>query len=83
MTYELLFGKSPFGNDIIKLASNKEIKPELSSLSFPAGIPIKDETKNFIINLLEENPANRMDMDEVLRHPFLADEVSQKEMKYE
>ncbi len=42
MTYELLFGKSPFGNDIMKLASNKEMKPELSSLSFPSGIPIKD-----------------------------------------
>lgn len=48
MTYELLFGKSPFGNDIIKLASNKDMKPELSSLSFPANIPIQDNTKRFI-----------------------------------
>ena len=71
MTYELLFGKSPFESDIIKLAQNKELKPELSTLNFPPGIPIKDDTKRFIENLLNSDPLQRMDMDEVLHHPFL------------
>lgn len=72
LTYELLFGKSPFESDIIKLARSKEMKLELSELNFPPGIPIKDETRMFIENLLAENPDSRMDMDEVLLHPFMA-----------
>jgi hypothetical protein len=52
LTFELLFGKSPFESDIIKIVKNKELKPELSSLNFPQGIPIKPETKAFIENLL-------------------------------
>lgn len=43
----------------------------MSELVFPSSIPIKDETKDFIENLLEENPDKRMDMDEVLAHDFL------------
>lgn len=63
MTFELLFGKSPFESDIIKIAKNKELKPELSTLNFPQGIPIRPETKAFIENLLNEDPDKRMDMD--------------------
>lgn len=48
MTYELLFGKSPFESDIIKLAKNKELKPELSTLNFPENSKIKMETRDFI-----------------------------------
>lgn len=77
MTYELLFGKSPFSNEIIKIAQNKEVKAELTSLSFP-NIPIKEETRQFIENLLEGDPERRMDMDEVLHHPFLREEMSKQ-----
>ena len=52
MTYELLFGKSPFESDIIKITRNKEQKAELSDLVFPASTPISNDTKNFIENLL-------------------------------
>jgi serine/threonine protein kinase len=59
------------------------MKPELSTLSFPPGILIKEETKQFIENLLEGDPKMRMDMDEVLSHPFLRDEKSKKPMRLE
>jgi len=39
------------------------MKAELSALNFPASIPIKDETRKFIENLLEADPTLRMDMD--------------------
>ena len=54
------------------------MKAELSALNFPASIPIKDETRKFIENLLEADPTLRMDMDEVLRHPFLREEVNKR-----
>ena len=80
MTYELLFGKSPFGSDLIKLAHNKQMKPEMSTVNFPVGISIKEETKKFIENLLSQNPDDRMDMDSVLCHPFLKEEINRKAM---
>ena len=68
---------------MIKLAQNKEAEPKLSNLSFPPGIPIKEETKKFIENLLAEDPDTRMDMDEVLRHDFLKEEMGKKPLKPE
>jgi serine/threonine protein kinase len=57
LTYELLFGRSPFESDIIKIARSKEQqKPELSGLVFPAGTPVGADTKSFIENLLSEDP---------------------------
>ncbi len=44
---------------------------ELSEIVFPTAPAIKEETKSFIINLLENKPDLRMDMDQVLNHPFL------------
>jgi hypothetical protein len=44
---------------------------ELSEIVFPAAPVIKEETKGFILNLLENNPDLRMDMDQVLNHQFL------------
>jgi serine/threonine protein kinase len=76
LTYELLYGKSPFESDIIKISMNKDQKAELSELSFPECIPIEKKTRDFIENLLSENPDLRMDMDGVLRHPFLRQDFS-------
>jgi serine/threonine protein kinase len=52
-------------------------------LSFPTSISIKEETKRFIENLLLENPEHRMDMDEVLAHPFLKEEMSKKPVVFD
>ncbi len=71
MTYELLYGKSPFESDIKKMVINKEGAPNLSQVSFPSAPPVSDEAKEFILNLLDCDPDRRMDMDEVLVHPFI------------
>ena len=71
MTYELMFGKSPFENDIKKMVMNKEDTTELSEVSFPSAPVVSDEAKGFILNLLDREPNKRMDMDEILHHPFL------------
>lgn len=74
LTYELLFGKSPFESEIKKIVRSNDSKPELSEVSFPSAPPISEEGKSFILNLLENDPNCRMDMDEVLAHPFLKTE---------
>lgn len=45
MTYELLYGKSPFESDIKKMVINKEGAPNLSQVSFPSAPPVSDEAK--------------------------------------
>lgn len=81
LTYELLFGKSPFEKDIKNITRNKEAEAKLGELTFPTSIPIKDETRDFIESLLAEDPDKRMDMDEVLAHEFLREEMSKKPLK--
>jgi serine/threonine protein kinase len=81
LTYELLFGKSPFEKDIKSIARNKEAEAKLGELTFPAAIAIRDETKDFIENLLSEDPDKRMDMDEVLGHEFLREEMGKKPLR--
>ena len=51
---------------------------ELGQIVFPAAPAIKEEAKKFILNLLENNPDSRMDMDQVLSHPFLKEDKSGK-----
>jgi len=63
MTYELLFGKSPFESEIKKMAMSGESKGELSEVSFPAAPLIRPDTRQFILNLLDKDPEKRMDMD--------------------
>jgi serine/threonine protein kinase len=83
LTYELLFGKSPFESEIIKISRNKEQKAELTGLVFPASTPVSADTRSFIENLLSEDPEQRMEMDEVLQHPFLREEMSRKPLTQE
>ena len=77
MTYELLVGKPPFQNDIVEIAKGKK-DVKLSKLEFPERddgkgnvTVISDEAKDFIENLLQEYPKDRMDMKSALKHPFL------------
>ncbi len=71
MTFELLFGKSPFESDIKKMMMNGDGKTELPEVNFPSAPVVSSEVKHFILNLLDRDPERRMDMDEVLHHPFL------------
>lgn len=56
MTYELLFGKSPFESEIKKMAISGDNKGELSEVTFPTAPIIREDTKNFILNLLDKDP---------------------------
>ena len=50
-TYELLFGGSPFEDEIKYSLKNNTHNPVLE-LVFPAEIPISDEAKDFLIKTL-------------------------------
>jgi aurora kinase len=63
LTYELLFGRSPFESDIKKIVLNNEVKAELSEVTFPVAPVIREETKQLILNLLANDPQKRMDID--------------------
>lgn len=71
MTYELLFGRSPFESDIKKMMIEGGQKTELSEIVFPSTPIVSQEAKIFIMNMLDREPKSRMDMDEALHHPFL------------
>jgi hypothetical protein len=43
LTYEILFGKSPFESDIKKIVMSGESRPELSEVSFPATPVLSEE----------------------------------------
>lgn len=73
MTYELLFGKSPFESDIKKMVQAGDDSTELSVVAFPSAPVVSEAAREFILNLLDRNPDRRMDMDEVLHHSFLRD----------
>ena len=67
----------------MNIAKNRQIEPKLSNLVFPPSIPIKDETKDFIQKLLEQDPDRRIDIDEALYHDFLKEQMSKKPVKLE
>ena len=74
LTYELLFGKSPFQSDIKKMLMSGECnenKTGLSEVTFPTAPLISEPAKMFITNLLDCDPDKRMDMDEAIHHAFL------------
>lgn len=74
MTYELLFGKSPFQSDIKKIlmaGEGADSKTNLPEVTFPTAPVVSETAKVFILNLLDSNPDKRMDMDEVIHHSFL------------
>ena len=53
MTFELMFGKSPFENDIKKMLIAGEGMKELSEVVFPSAPVVSEQAKIFIRNLLD------------------------------
>jgi serine/threonine protein kinase len=53
-------------------------------LVFPSYVELSASAKDFLTRALRKNPAERMDLDEMLAHPFLKDrkkETQQFEFK--
>jgi serine/threonine protein kinase len=40
-------------------------------IKFPEYIDVTDEAKDFILKICKKNPEERMEMREILRHPFI------------
>ena len=70
LTYELLTGKPPFEDDIIRILQ-KEKEPRLSKLVFPENITLSEEAVEFVSLLLKENPEDRMNLLKAIKHPFI------------
>lgn len=73
ITYELIFGTTPFFEEDQSLMFKNILKKELE---FPEDIEVSDECKSFIQNLLSKDPAKRLGMNgfqDIVRHPFFND----------
>jgi serine/threonine protein kinase len=55
----MMIGKSPYQEDIIKIAQN-QIPPELSQLKFPVEIELTSEAKDFLSSMLNLDPFKRL-----------------------
>ena len=69
VTYELLFGISPFEDEIVYSLKNNIHNPILE-LVFPAEIPVSNEAKSFLVKTLEKNSNDRISIEETIQHPF-------------
>ncbi len=49
---------------------------------FPDYVPISNCAKDFIYKALQKNPNSRIEMDELLNHPFLASSKRQEYMRH-
>ena len=63
----MLTGKSPFQNDIIKIA-NQEIQPELPELAFPPETTLSSYAMSFLMLMLAKDPCQRMTIQQALKH---------------
>jgi serine/threonine protein kinase len=67
MTYEMLLGKSPYQDDIIKIA-RQEMAPQLSELKFPNEADLSSEARDFITQTLHIDASQRIGIVEALKH---------------
>ncbi len=69
LTYELLAGKPPFYHISRQETFRKIANVNAASVIYPSHF--SPESVEFIAALIRKNPAERMSMDEALRHPFI------------
>lgn len=67
MLFEMLFGEDPFKiskeHELIKIVENE--------LTLPDKIKLSKDAHNFLLQCLKKNPHGRMDVEELLLHPFI------------
>ncbi|CDW89711.1 protein kinase domain protein [Stylonychia lemnae] len=66
--YTLLVGRPPFESPEVK-QTYKKIKA--NQYSFPENIPISEQAKDFVRQLLRTDPSQRMNLKEMLAHDFM------------
>lgn len=74
LAYEMLIGRTPFkvmsADDLGKIVRLGLIQIT-DDLVFPSYVELSIQSKDFLTRALEKDPAKRMDLDEMLGHPFL------------
>ena len=66
--YTLIIGKPPFETNDVK-TTYKRIRN--NSYSFPENVPITDTAKDLVQRILNNDPARRPTIDEILSHPWI------------
>ncbi|RLN44134.1 hypothetical protein BBJ28_00010608, partial [Nothophytophthora sp. Chile5] len=69
--YTLLVGRPPFETDDVK-ATYKRIRA--NDYEFPAAAHVSRSAQSLIRGILRSNPEDRPSLEQILKHPFLADE---------
>lgn len=49
-------------------------------IKFPEYIDVTEETKDFILKICKKDPDERMDMRDILRHPFITKYLNEKKV---
>ncbi len=68
ITYTLLYGRPPFESPEVK---NTYKKIKACNYSFPEGIKISDQAKQFISSVLVLDPKHRLNLKSMMEHEFL------------
>jgi polo-like kinase 1 len=66
--YTLIIGKPPFETNDVK-ATYRRIR--MNNYSFPENVAISDQAKDIISRILNNDPARRPSVDEILAHPWI------------
>ena len=70
LTYECLIGHPPFEVPDSVEETHECIKER--EVSFPDDVPLGDDAKDLVLQLLQKEPEQRPTLDAILAHPFLA-----------
>lgn len=71
--FTMLVGKPPFETKDVKTTYSKIQK---CAYSFPPEVPVTESAKNLIQQILQNDPAMRPSIDEIVKHPFIQNNVT-------
>merc|ERR1712142_887937 len=68
LTYEFLCGKPPFESE-----SNNETYRRITTLDLKFPPHVSDHARDFVVKLLRKEPANRLPLEQVMKHPWISE----------
>ena len=68
--YQMLFGKTPFDAKSYDDLKEKVRTHSGNKLKFPKDVPISDECRNLLIQLMQHNPTERIEWKDFFNHPL-------------